>query len=47
MEIKITKREISIILAALTGAKFDDYMTEKEKEILLSRLIDEKRKTEE
>lgn len=47
MVITVSEREVGIIMASLNGTKFSDYTTEKEKEVLLSRLIDEKRKIDE
>lgn len=42
MELKVSRRELDIILCALNGTNFDNHEVEKEKKVLISRLIDER-----
>ena len=44
IDLSLTKRELDIILCALNGTKFDNYEVNAEKSVLLSKLIDLKRK---
>ena len=41
MEIKLTRREMDLILNSLAGTRYDDRKLELEKSELLSRLVDE------
>ena len=43
MEIKVTLRELDIILSSLNGTRFDDIKLEAEKGCLLTKLIEERK----
>lgn len=44
IDLSLTDRELDIILCALNGTKFDNYNVNLEKSVLLSKLIDLKKK---
>lgn len=46
MEIKLTKREMDLILNSLAGTRYSDRKLELEKSELFSRLVDERNKYE-